>query len=96
MSYFNTTHEKDTSKYLSSNVKQEDIILGIFNKEIILSPSQVLNFYPGVKPPLTSIRRAITCLTEKGKLVKTDRKHEGNFGRSEYCWKIKTGQINLF
>jgi hypothetical protein len=37
--------------------------------------------------PLTSIRRAITNLTKKGYLRKTNIKVTGKYGRKEYCWE---------
>jgi hypothetical protein len=39
--------------------------------------------------PITSIRRAISDLTEMGYLVKTDVKRPGIYGESNYCWKLK-------
>ena len=38
--------------------------------------------------PLTSIRRAIHDLTDKGLLFKTDRKRHGLYGRPEYIWSL--------
>jgi hypothetical protein len=40
--------------------------------------------------PLTSIRRAITNLTKKGYLRKTNIKVTGKYGRQEYCWERTT------
>jgi len=39
--------------------------------------------------PLTSIRRAITDLTNRNRLVKTDKKVLGSAGRKTYTWKLK-------
>jgi len=38
--------------------------------------------------PLTSVRRAITNLTNRGLLVRTNEKQKGPFGRPEYLWKL--------
>jgi hypothetical protein len=39
--------------------------------------------------PLTSIRRAITDLTNRDRLVKTDKKVLGSAGRKTYTWRLK-------
>lgn len=39
--------------------------------------------------PITSIRRAMTTLTELGYLVKTDVKKPGRYGDDNFCWKLK-------
>ena len=38
----------------------------------------------GLKCPLTSIRRAMTNLSNEGKLIKTDVKIEGMYGKQEH------------
>lgn len=38
--------------------------------------------------PITSIRRAMTNLANKGKLVKTGNKRRGNFGKPINTWKL--------
>jgi hypothetical protein len=40
--------------------------------------------------PITSIRRALTNLTEQGLLVKTDLQRMGAKGKPEYIWKVKS------
>lgn len=40
--------------------------------------------------PITSIRRGMTNLTTRGKLVKTDRTVIGAKGKPENIWKVKT------
>jgi len=98
MSYFNTTNESGTT--LKNNVakakSQEEEILNLFifnkmhfinkiykNYKLGLSPSQI-----GLNYPITSIRRALTNLTKQGKLIKTNEKRIGMYGRSEYVWKL--------
>ena len=39
--------------------------------------------------PLTSIRRAISDLTNRNRLVKTDKKVLGGAGRKTYTWRLK-------
>lgn len=93
-SYYNTT--KETAKELAvSKAKaytQEEYIMDIFYERglIKMTPSEVCYIfceeYKDV--PLTSIRRAINTLTNKGKLVKTDIMREGIYGKPEHCWKL--------
>lgn len=99
MSYYNTTNESGTT--LKNNVAkaegQEEKIFKLFQLDfeylnkckkpyIGLTPVDVLDFFP--KYPITSIRRALTNLTKQGKLIKTDEKRIGMYGRSEYVWKL--------
>ena len=96
MSYHNTTNESGTT--LKNNVakakSQEEEILEFFKyvnyfNEFNSTPSelQMLNLKLK-KYPITSIRRALTNLTKQGKLIKTDEKRIGMYGRSEYVWKL--------
>ena len=93
-SYYNTT--KETSKELAiSKFKaytQEEYIMDIFHdrESIKMTPSEVCYIfceeYKDV--PLTSIRRAMTNLTNRQQLVKTDIMREGDYGKPEHCWKL--------
>lgn len=98
MSYFNTTNESGTT--LKNNVfkakSQEAEIYRQFcyNKKAFdsnlitclgFSASDILQF---MACPITSIRRALTNLTKQGKLIKTNEKRIGMYGRSEYVWKL--------
>ena len=56
-----------------------------------LAPSQVHGFVGG-RSPLTSIRRAITNLTERGVLERTDEKVTGPYGKAEYRWRLSVEQ----
>ena len=93
-SYYNTT--KETSKELAiSKFKaytQEEYIMDIFHdrESIKMTPSEVCYIfceeYKDV--PLTSIRRAITSLTNRYQLVKTDKMKMGLYGKLEHCWRL--------
>lgn len=97
MTYFNTT--KESGKALKNNVfkakSQESEIYRQFCYNKKAFESNLIN-YLGFSPsdmqfmdyPLTSIRRALTNLTKQGKLIKTDEKRIGMYGRSEYVWKL--------
>ena len=91
-SHFNTTHESGAKldDYEGKARSQEDLILGYFmlNYPHARSPSQVQERLGLHYVPLTSIRRAMTNLTTRGKLEKTDQKVKGQYGRPEYCWRL--------
>lgn len=90
MIYYNTTSEtpQQVIDFEAKNLKQDTIILNIyFNAKRKLTPSDVLKRFPG-EPPLTSIRRSITNLTNSGFLKKTEKKKLGMYGRSEHFWKL--------
>lgn len=93
MSYYNTTNltGEALKKRQHSARSQEERLLILFNDFKMLSPSQAHKIYNRTfKPvPITSIRRAITELTQEGKLIKTDQRSLGDYGHPESCWKIK-------
>lgn len=101
-SHFNTTHEVHPAlgRYEKKAVTQQDRILEWFKMyEQQASPSKVLRVvFPGEHIPITSIRRAMTNLTDAGELVKTDRQVKGEYGRNEYVWTLdeKYKQRRLF
>ena len=42
----------------------------------------------GKRYPLTSIRRAISNLTDNGKLMKLERMVMGNYGKKVHTWRL--------
>lgn len=96
--FYNTTSETgpQLAEYQAKAGEQNETVLAIFHKAAKpLSPSQVLEWWRSVPsgcgkslPPLTSIRRAITTLTQAGALVKTEAKRKGVYGRSEFVWRL--------
>ncbi len=96
MTHYNTTNETgETLKTFETQAKTQQIaVLAVYLfHKTSLRPSVVhriiygngLDFY---KTPITSTRRAITNLTNEGKLIKTDKKAIGLYGRPEYYWKL--------
>ena len=96
--YYNTTNENGLN--YKSNLKQatnqEQLTLAVFQTY----PNDNLSAYDvwqflidnesiNEQTPLTSIRRAITDLSNKDKLVKTHMKVLGSAGRSTYTWRLK-------
>lgn len=76
--------------------KQDQAVLGLFDYAhpgYKASPSQVHAVFP--QWPLTSIRRAMTNLTERGLLEKLDETVEGVYGRPERVWRRARGQGRL-
>lgn len=89
MTFFNTTHETGIAlkECVRAVNKQEKEVLAIFNSICIcLAPSEIVQKLP--QYPITSIRRAITNLTEAGYLHKTHIKIKSPWGRREHCWEI--------
>lgn len=75
---------------------QEAAIMEIFRAAgRPLSPSEVHARMPG-RALLTSVRRAISNLTNAGALVKLDRVQPGPFGQPEHLWQLPAGQGELF
>ena len=99
MSFYNTTHDRlhNLTQNEAKASAQEDIVKNIFRgKRKGLTAPEVLRLYPDNMVPLTSIRRAITNLTNTGYLVKTPFKREGLFGRNNFIYRLNTGQMTLF
>tara|TARA_R100000306_G_C4281716_1_gene95427 strand:- start:55 stop:363 length:309 start_codon:yes stop_codon:yes gene_type:complete len=94
MSYFNTNSETGSTLAASiSNAKnQEEKIVAIFENTntLLLTPTMVhetlvkANFHY----PITSVRRAITVLTEKRRLIKTDIMEQGAYNKQTHCWRL--------
>lgn len=83
--YYNTTNETGQMliNFQNEASKQEFRVLDLFKKKKYLSPSQAWKHFESEGIPLTSIRRAITNLTNDGFVVKTEQKVKGLFGRNE-------------
>jgi len=93
--FFNTINFSgdDLKKENAKSAKQEDLILALFkaNPDKKLSPSQVhtvLGKKYQIYPPITSIRRALTNLTSRLELIKTDETVPGLYHLPEHTWKL--------
>lgn len=91
--YYNTTNEQgeDLRELINKSMNQEQRVIEFFkvNPELELTPPEVLNELFSLNTPLTSVRRAISDATTKGRLQQTKRLRKGDFGRLNYCWKYK-------
>jgi transcription initiation factor IIE alpha subunit len=99
-SYFNTTalKGKNLERGFKKAESQDKIILDCFLRKRSLTPSQIYRFRQSVglgNVPLTSIRRSITVLTDDGRLIKTEKRRIGLYGRWEYVWEVNSEQLSL-
>ena len=101
MAFYETINQTDSALKESKKKtrKQEDLSYSLFVKRNQpLSPSMVLS-QSGLNCPITSIRRAMTDLTNLGKIVKTDRQIKGLYGKAEHLWELpllEPKQVSLF
>ena len=98
MAYYNTNRETGATLSLSwgKSSKQDTMIVEIFTARLRhtlegLAPHQVrdqLAQQYGKSYPLTSIRRAMSNLTDNGKLIKLARMVMGNYGKKVHTWRL--------
>ena len=92
MTFYNTIHlPKDILIAELKKVKKQNLkVLAVFKVSLMkgLTPTEVYFALQEVYP-IGSIRRAITDFTKIGKLVKTNNKRIGMYGKSNYVWEIK-------
>lgn len=77
---------------------QEAVVLEVFRRQgRPLTPSDVWKrtCEAGLRWPLTSIRRAITGLTNSEKLVKLAQQRVGMYGKPEHHWALSGHQLEL-
>jgi hypothetical protein len=74
----------------TSAQKQRELVEMFFRKNIGMNftPFEVLEALK-IKAPITSIRRAITNLTNDGILVKTNEMRIGEYGKPNHTWELK-------
>ena len=73
-------------------VTQDEIILALYSVlRRAMSPSQVWRRLTdaGHDWPLTSVRRAITNLADRGHLVQTREMRIGLYGKPEHLWQVR-------
>ena len=90
MDYFNTNRESGDilKQSISTARRQQTLVLSIFRSfpGALLRPEDVHRHF-GDHVPLTSIRRAITNLTQEGKLEKTPHMTFGKYGKKVHLWR---------
>lgn len=95
--FYNTIKLSETDLQIARNdaKSQEDFIKFIFKNEsdLEITPSQMLELF-GNNIPLTSVRRALTNLTNENFLEKTESMIEGLYGKPEHIWRLKSKSKN--
>ena len=92
MSFYNTieeTAEELAKSHEKAKTQEEKILDCFYSCEEPLSPSMVLS-QTGLNCPITSIRRAMTNLSNDGRLEKTTEYTLGNYGKREHLWSLPT------
>lgn len=92
--FFNTVHlmGAELTSAIAQAKRQDDAVLAIFVTAAgPMPPSQVhrLCTQAGRTWPPTSVRRAITNLTKRDLLAKTDTLVRGPLGKPEHLWTVK-------
>jgi hypothetical protein len=101
MTYYNTN--KETGKTLAvSKVKaatQDEVILALFtdNPDRLYNGDDVHRI-TRLNCPITSVRRSITGLYKKGKIINTEVMRYGGYGKETHCYTLNKndGQGVLF
>ena len=89
-SFYNTTGStgEQLKLFEQQAQNQEARVRSAFQQVGWMTPSECWKqFFP--ECPITSVRRAMTNLTEEGWLVKTDLQKAGPWGKPEYVWRRK-------
>jgi len=100
MTYFNTNRLTGRALHqaIASAKGQNEDVLAIFaNVGRALTPSDVHArcVRAGRRWPITSVRRAISTLTEDAKLRRTEALKPGPLGMPEHLWELATPQQEL-
>lgn len=97
---FHNSVELPRQEWKDADVKaytQEQIILQFFQqrKDRDFTPCEVFETMLAIgtidrRTPITSIRRAMSNLTQTQRLVKTQNKRTGIYGMVNFTWKLNT------
>lgn len=97
-SFFNTINfqGKELERANARAASLETVVLSLFkaNPGLKLGPSKVLyilNRKYSLNNPITSVRRAMTNLTGRLELIKTEERVNGLFNYPEHCWQLSNG-----
>jgi len=93
MSFYNTNQLKGNAlreAVRNARNQQEAILTYYLHRREAFSPSEIMQKMQAVGKlwPITSIRRAITDLTNAGHLVKTEELVKGMYDMQEHKWII--------
>lgn len=91
--YFNTTRLSgpELADCKVKAISQTQAVLRFFQRHDTMNFScwEVWKYMKLRNVPITSIRRAISCLADDNKLVETGNLRIGSYGRKCRCWKLK-------
>ena len=94
MTFFNTIEETPdelAESQAKAKTQGEKILDCFYSYDEPLSPSMVLA-RSGLNCPITSIRRAMTNLSDEGHLQKTNDYVTGIYGKKEHLWCLPADQ----
>jgi len=88
---------EDLKEAAANGCKQAEVILDFFkaNPDKECTPPEVHKALFGDNVPITSTRRAMSDLSKEfpgepdPELKKTDNQREGEYGKPNYCWKLR-------
>lgn len=90
LDFFNTIklNQEELEKATDTALKQEDKILSVMNTNVPYTPFEIQNIYVSryENVPITSIRRAMTVLTKKNKLIKLSDFKLEQYGKPNHRW----------
>lgn len=92
-SFYNTINlaAKELNEAEQKALNQEQRVLRFFiehGKDRAFGPAFVRAMIFGTNTPLTSVRRAMTSLTNRGDLVKLEVMEMGDYGKPEHLWTV--------
>lgn len=95
MAYYNTTRitGEELKAAINQATSQEEKIYLYFQSKpaYAFTPEEVQDAIGLNDAPITSIRRAMTNLTNENKLVKTNTQRLSRFKRPSYAWRLAVG-----
>jgi len=101
MTYYNTTNlkgEELAAAQAQARTQEQDVYEILFLSSRPLGASEVmerLNHF-NKRPPITSVRRAISNLKKSGQVERADHQTIGPYGRREYAWTLRQReQVNV-
>lgn len=93
LSYYDMTNLQDQDLF-REQINAESQEARVFNhfinhRRFEFTPFDILHQVFDDAVPVTSVRRAITNLTDRGQLVRTNNKRPGDYGKLCYTWRAK-------
>lgn len=87
--FYNTINLPDTTEQERKCFTQEEIVFSIYKRVNGHNLTAYEVWQKSEIVCINSVRRAITNLYKRGKLMKTEYKRIGGFGQLNYAYKIK-------